>query len=77
MYKIKRTGLFRLLICLFITISVIIPIPTYPERSINDINKSTEIHTSSSYEYEWFATYGGEMVDKGYGVNIDLSLIHI
>ncbi len=71
MNKFRKTKLISLLICLFLAINIFIPIITYPGSSINDVNESKEIQTSSNYEYEWLVSYGGEMMDWGYGINID------
>ena len=67
----RRITLIRLSIIIFLTISLIIPIIAYPKRSINVINESIEIQSSSSYEYEWLVTYGKEGIDRGYGIIMD------
>ena len=71
MYKIRIEALFGLMIILCLTINAIIPIIADHKSSINSRIESTEIRTSSSYEYEWLATYGKDKVDRGFGITMD------
>ncbi len=67
MYKIRRTNLNRLLICLFLAMNIVIPIIAYTGRSFNSINESTEIKPSETFldqEYEFL---------EGIGYNLTIS----
>ena len=71
MHKIRSEALFGLSIILCLSINAIIPIIADHKSSINSRIESTEIRTSSSYEYEWLATYGKDKVDYDYGITMD------